>query len=348
MTPADFERLTPLLTSAGAVLALIVAAALVFERAAFGWHRLRSRRLEHRYAPLVRRALGGDQAALDALVVSPQRHRLAVATLLIVPLVQDRDPARIAATRRVVRALTLKPVAERLLRSRWWWRRALALRVFGLLQLADRSAEIVAALDDAHAAVRAAALDALTDLRDPRSLQGLVIRLNDPSLQRGRRAAAVRAFGSQCEPFLLEVAAADPAHRVHYARALALCGTARSRASLCDWTTDRRADVRADAFAALACVGLDERSARRALDALERGDETERAMAARALRGWDDGGNAASRLARHLDDAWPVALESARALQSVPAGRLELRARAIRRDLGGMLARQMLWEGDAR
>jgi HEAT repeat protein len=348
MIGGNIERLAPLFVTAGAMLVILAAAAVLVERSAFAWNRFRARRLDRRYAPVVHRALGGDAAAVDTLAASPRRHRIAVATLLITPLVHDRDPARIVATRTVVRALSLRPFAERLLRSRWWWRRALALRVFGLLQLAERAAVIVSALDDANADVRSAALDAITDLQDLRVLQALVVRLNDPSLQRGRRAAAVSAFGDQCEPFLLELSAVDPTYRVHYARALGLCGSGRCRAALCDWTTDARADVRAAAFAALACVGLDEPSAARAIAALESGDEAERAMAARALRRWAGGGDAARHLARHLDDAWPVALESARSLRSIPGGHVELHARASRRDLGGLLAQQMLWEAGAR
>jgi HEAT repeat protein len=139
----------------------------------------------------------------------------------------------------------------------------------------------IAALDDPHPDVRAAALDAL-DLQNPPSPQAIVVRLHDASLHRGRRAAALASFGSRCEQFLLELSDVDPAHLLNYARALAICGSERSRPSLCRWTTDPRADVRAAAFAALAHVGLDDPSARCALEALESGDAQERAMAARA------------------------------------------------------------------
>ena len=70
-------------------------------------------------------------------------------------------------------------------------------------------------------------------------------------------------------------------------------------------------------------------------------------MAAYALRGWQSA-DAAARLARHLDDTWAVAVRAARTLQSMgPAGSVELQARASRPDIGGLLARQMLWKPGA-
>ena len=96
-------------------------------------------RIENRYSPLVRRALAGDDAALGRLVAGPARHRLAVARLLIEPLIDDRDPARIARTRAIVGALSFIPIADRYLRSWLWWRRAVALRALGVLQLHDHT-----------------------------------------------------------------------------------------------------------------------------------------------------------------------------------------------------------------
>jgi HEAT repeat protein len=204
----------------------------------------------------------------------------------------------------------------------------------------------VAALDDVNSDVRAAALDALTDLRDPATLPAIVVRLHDTSLHRGRRIAALTAFGSQCESFLLDLSAIDDEHLVNYARALGVCGTAESRGTLTRWTEDPRADVRTAALEALARIGLDGNAARHAVDALDSADVPVRAMAAHALRGWPAAGTVAPRLARHLDDAWPVAVHAARSLQSMgEAGRLELQARAGGSDLAGRLARQMMWQG---
>jgi len=349
-----FERATVWVVWTGLLLAVSMTCAVVFGRIALAWHRALEQRAEQRYGPLVRRARDGDKGALDALVRSPSRLRLTLARLLIDPLIADRNPVHIAATRAIVRAMSPGvpadrwPLADRWLRSPWWWRRTVALRAFGLLQATNRTGAAVAALDDANADVRNAALDALADMQDPAALPAIVVRLHDASLQRGRRAAAIEAFGSRCEPFLLELAHVDPEHRLNYARALAICGTERSRPTLCEWTGDARTKVRAAAFEALAHAGLDEAAASLAIHALDSGDVAVRAMAARALHGWTGGGDAASHLARHLDDTWTVAVLAARSLQSMgDAGRAALGARAERPDLAGVLARQMLWEEQA-
>jgi HEAT repeat protein len=176
-------------------------------------------------------------------------------------------------------------------------------------------------------------------------LPAIVVRLHDASLHRGRRAAALGAYGSQCEPLLLDLSGIDPEHRVNYARALVICGTERSRPRLCQWTGDARVEVRAAAFEALARIGLDEYSAFLAIDALDRDDVAVRAMAAGALHGWSGAGDAASHLARHLDDSWTVAVRAARSLQSMrQTGLIQLEVCATRPDLAGVIAQQMLWE----
>jgi HEAT repeats len=345
----EAEYVASVLMWTSIALALIMVAAVVGERAAIALLQLRYRRIERRYGPLLGRALIGEDAAMRELVASPARHRLDIARLLIEPLIDDRNPDRILRTRAIVDALSLIPRADRYLRSRWWWRRALALRALGLVQVTGHTAAIVAALDDPHPDVRAAALDALTDMRDPASLPAIVVRLHDASLHRGRRAAALAAFGPECEAFLLELSQVDAMQRVNYARALAICGSEQSRAALAHWTDDTRADVRAAAFAALAHVGLDTAAARRAIEALESADTSVREMAAFALHGWTGDGDAAVRLAQHLDDAWPVALRAARSLRAMGhIGLSELEARTSRPDLAGVLARQMLWQGSVR
>ena len=179
-------------------------------------------------------------------------------------------------------------------------------------------------------------------------VQAVVVRLHDTSLDRGRRGAALKAFGSDCEPFLLEWSEVDRENRLNYIHALAICGTARSRPALCGWTRDARIEVRATAFEALAYVGLDDEAARVAMGGLESDDSSVRAMAAYALRGWQGPGDAAARLAAHLDDTWAVAVQAARTLRSMgDAGLVELQAHASRQDLGGLLARQMLWQASA-
>jgi hypothetical protein len=339
------SSLWPLAMWLAVVLAVSTTAAVAVERAVFGLREARRRRFEAYWVPLVTRAIAGDAAAERGLVTSPVGDRLALAVLLITPLVDDRDPKRIARTREIVQAMSLSAYAEGLYDSVWWWRRALAVRAAGLLQARHRTAQVIAALDDPHDGVRAAALDALADLRDPASLPAIVVRLLDTTLHRGRRVAALKAFEADAEPLLLDHAEIDPAHRANFARALVICGTSRSRAALCRWTADPRADVRASAFQALARIGVDAPAAQLAIAALEDGDAPVRAAAARALRGWSGPGDATAHLARHLDDAWIVAAGAARSLQSIVPGGLDvLRLSAARADLTGLLSRQMLWE----
>jgi len=351
MTPLlpEFERLAPVMVWTAVGCAATMLAAVVVERAAYGIQQARNRRFTKHYAPLVKRALEGDETARRALSASADRHRLAIAWLLIPPLIEDRDPVRIARTRAIAQAISVPEVADRYLRSALWWRRALALRALGLIQARDHTGRVIAALDDSHPDVRAAALDALTDMHDPAAVPAIVVRLHDTSLHRGRRGAALKAFGSSCEPFLLELSEADSAHRLDYSKALAICGTPRSRPALCRWTHDPRVEVRAAALEALAYVGLDTDAARVAVEALESADLPVRAMAAYALRGWQDSGAAAARVATHLDDAWVVAVRAARTLQSMgDPGLRELQARASRPDLVGLLVRQLLWQPGAR
>ncbi len=344
----EFARLSPLMAWAAIATALTLVATVVVERALVGAYRLWGRHLTERYGPVVRRAVAGDPTARDTLVASPARHRLLLTWLLIEPLIEDRGPDRIAGTRAVAESLSLLSQADRYLRSRLPWRRALALRALGLVQARSHTAQIVAALDDTNADVRAAALDALADLRDPASLKAIVVRAHDTSLHRGRRGAALKAFGSACEPFLLDLARLDPANRLNYIHALAICGTAQSRPVLRQWTSDVRLEVRATAFQAMAFVGLDDETVRAAVKGLESHDAPVRAMAAYALRGWQGGGDAPARVAHHLDDTWPVAVQAARTLRSMgPAGVLELEAHASSPHLDGLLARQMLWQAGA-
>jgi len=339
-----FARALEAVVRPALVFALIVVAAVVAERAFFAIGEMRRRRFARRYEPLVRRALDGDQAAEATLVACPGRHRIRIAVVLITPLIHDRDPARIERTRAIVEAMALIPDAHRYLRSRLWWRRAIALRALGLLRVTGITGAIVAALDDGHPDVRAAALDALADLRDPASLPAIVVRMHDPTLHRGRRFAALAAFGPTAEPFLLDLAEVDTVHRDDYARALAVCGTSASRPALCRWTEDARPEVGAASFEALARIGVDEASARLAIDGLRADDARVRAAAAGALHGWT-GSDTATRLARHLDDNWMVAVSAARSLKSIsPAGLEQLRLCSNRTGVAGLLARQMLWE----
>jgi HEAT repeat protein len=344
---AIFERNTLLLVGVALAFAAAMIVAVVIERIAGAAHGAWLRRLTAQYTPLVRLALAGDPSARAALRRSHSWDRLTIARMILIPLITDRDPARIADARELVGALALVPFAERLLGSPWWWRRAMALRALGAMQSADHTRAIVAALDDANEDVRNTALDALADMQNPASLPAIVVRLHDTSLHRARRGAALAAFGSRCEPFLLDLAAVDPEHRLNYALALAICGTAAARPSLCEWSGDTRADVRAAAMQAFSRIGLDPPSVPFAIAALEDRDAAVRAMAAAALRGQVAPDTAAS-LARHLDDTWAVAVSAARTLRTMKAaGLAELEARAARDDLPALLARQMLWDAKA-
>src|SRR5262249_60734848 len=115
-----------------------------------GVPRLGGARLRRWSAPLLPGALAGDLHATATLAESPPRHRLRIGSLLIEPLIDERDPSRVAATRRVARAIFVVSLAEEYLRSRRWWRRALGLRALGLIQDRDYTAAIVGALDDEH------------------------------------------------------------------------------------------------------------------------------------------------------------------------------------------------------
>jgi hypothetical protein len=346
---ADLLRFAPFALSVAAVLALSMVFIVAIERSFVAYYVMRRRRLEARYRPIVHRAVAGDDEARRELITSPPRHRLDVAAVLITPLIDDRDPRRITSTRALARALSIVPYADRYLSSRLWWRRAVALRALGLIQFKERTAAIVAALDDSHPDVRAAALDALTDLHDVASLPAIVVRLNDASLHRGRRLAALSSFGTEAEPFVLELGEIDPEHRLKYARALAIVGTVASQPALCRWTSDSRADVAAAAFEALARIPLDDATALLARQALTHAEAAVRAMAAHALRRGRVSSEIVTELASHLDDVWVVAVQAARTLQALGGpGMAALHASAARPTRSGQLARQMLWEARAR
>jgi hypothetical protein len=328
----------------GAFLVLFNASAVLVERALYAFGNRRRRRIEQRYEPLVRRCVEGDSEALRRLRASPRRHQLYIARLVVAPLYVHRDPRQLARTREIFEAMSWIDTADDLLGSHRWWKRVIAIRALGILQIRSRAGALVAALDDSHPDVRAAALDAVADLRDPSTLGAIVVRLHDESLHRGRRFAVIAAFGVSCEPFVLDMAGVDATNRLDYARALRICGTRQSVSILTRWTGDADADVRAAAFEALGNIGLDIDTAALAMAALEREDVKVRAMAAFALRGCRSG-DVAARLAQHLDDQWPVAVRAAKALKDIGAtGVTALHAASSRSDLAGELARQTLWE----
>ena len=341
---STFESTAEALVAVSGGLALALALVLVFERAAFAWWSTRRARLERLYQPLLTKALDGDEAAQRRLAASPRRHRRLLTELLLFPMHDRRDRTLVDRARAILGGLSPPALIDRYLKSWWWWRRAMALRAAGFLRMREYTPRLVAALDDGHAEIRAAALDGLADSEDPAGLAAVVVRLHDETLHRGRRAAVLAAFGARCEPMLLDLAAVDPANRLNYARALAITGTAAAGPALASWIADPQPAVRAAALDALRHTGLDPACTGAVVAALEDPEAPVRAAAARALGGGAEPA-VADRLAAHLTDSWPVCAEAARALRRMGAeGRLLLERAAGREDLAGTLARQMLWE----
>ena len=342
-----FESAAETLVVASGGLALAVALAVVFARAALAWRDARRIRLERMYQPLLTKALDGDDAALRRLAASPRRHRLLLAELLLFPMHDRRDRTLVDRARAILGGMGPPALIDRYMESWWWWRRAMALRAAGFLQLREYTPRLVAALDDGQAEIRAAALDGLADSEDPAALAAVVVRLHDETLHRGRRAAVLAAFGARCEPMLLDLAAVDPANRLNYVRALAITGTGAARPALSSWIADAQPAVRAAALDALRHTGLNAACTGAVVAALEDPETQVRAAAARALGAGAEPA-VADRVAAHLTDCWPVCADAARTLRRLGAeGRVLLEEASAREDLAGTLARQMLWEDAA-
>jgi hypothetical protein len=90
---------------------------VVIERAVFAYEEMWHRRIKRRYLPIAQRALEGDADATRTLVASPRRHRVAIATVLISALIDDRDPQQIAKTRSLVQHITARRVSASASRS---------------------------------------------------------------------------------------------------------------------------------------------------------------------------------------------------------------------------------------
>ena len=227
-----FERASVWIISAAVILAVSMTCAVIVGRIALAWHEAQRRRVEQRYGPLARRALDGDQGALRALVSSPSRQRLAIARLLLVPLITDRR-SRVASLRRARSCGRCRRRADR-------------------GPLADRgpvvAESLVVAARHRPAGPRAAPGHEPHRQgrgRARRSERGRAGRRTGRARghagsrgaagHRGaspRRVAAARAAGRRHhgvrirgETFLLELARVDPEHRLGYAHALAICGT---------------------------------------------------------------------------------------------------------------------------
>src|SRR5688572_11930211 len=104
-TSTDAEMVASLLLWISIRLAIAMTAIVVAERVVSALIRARVRQIEDHYQRFVGGALAGNDAAIAALVAAPRRHHLAIARLLVEPLIDDRDPARIVRTRAIVSAL---------------------------------------------------------------------------------------------------------------------------------------------------------------------------------------------------------------------------------------------------
>ncbi len=343
------DALVPFIVGGSAVLLLLLTL-LVGQRLIRATSDARRRSLVQRYGPIITAALTSDSpSALDAAAALPARHRPLLATLLLAPLhvVRGQHNARASALADRL-GLTAGWLAD--LRSRRWWHRSEAALAVGLLH--DRAAvpALIGLLDDEHDQVRAAAIDALGQIGDPSAIAALLARMSDPTrYERARLVQSLRAFGEGATAALLDHGASHPDDRALVAMILSFVGGAAARDPLLQWTTAEPAETRAAAWRALAAIGLDERAFYHALKGLGDDDAPVRAAAARALARTGRA-DASSHLARHLDDEWEVAAQSARALMRLgPEGHAALSARVARGDgLGHDLAQQVLWEGEHR
>jgi len=117
--------MTTVLLWLGVLLACSMLVAVACERIVHVYQQTRSRMIAQRYGPLIERTLGGDRDARRALIASPPRDRLGIAWLLVPLVLTDTSRDRVAPVRDLFQALSLVPLAERLLRSRFWWRRTM-------------------------------------------------------------------------------------------------------------------------------------------------------------------------------------------------------------------------------
>lgn len=334
----------------GSAFLLLLLALLVGQRLVRAGLEARRRSLVSRYRPVIDEALGSDSPlATDAVTRIPRRHRPLLGSLVLAPLHAVRGGY---ATRAAVLAnrLGLVEVWREDLRSRRWWHRSEAALALGLLQDQAAVPALLALLDDAHEQVRAAAIDALGQIGDPSAIAPLLSRMSDPTRhERARLVQALRGFGADASAALLAHGASSPPDRPLVATILSFIGGAAAREPLLHWAGADDPETRASAWRALAAIGLDERAFYHALKGLGDDDPAVRAAAAAALArsGRVD---AAPHLARHLDDDWAVAAQSARALATLGAdGRAALSARVAHGPgLGHDLARQLLWEGGHR
>lgn len=311
------------------------------------WRRLRADAPRLAQGHLVLSALVDSDLVLDRPAVAelsrlPRRLQRKVVQQLAVN-VTGEDGDRLAS---VAELLGLVGAAERLCRSRWWWRRLLGaheLNVYG------RGEMLPQLFDDPHPAVRAQVIEWAGDSGVEEMTTRLVLSLQDPSpLCRNTAAdsllragapmlgAIARELSSRSGPRqadLLEVLARRPDPRYHKASIVAVAdampairaaaaavlgGTGGSEAAsaLMSLLSDTDASVRAAAADGLRSLGHQE--AAPALAPLLRDQSfVVRRTAAAALAALGPGGTLLLR--HHLSDEDPFAADMARYTLDVAA-----------------------------
>jgi len=343
------DALVPFLivgTSILVVLLVVLVGQRLIRAAAEG----RRRRLLERYRPMIAEALSSDTiSALDRAGAIPRRHR-AIAAGLVLNTLRIVKGAQNQRARALAEQLDLTAGWQADLNARVWWRRSEAALALGLLRDKTSTVLLTPLLDDEHEQVRAAVIDALGQIGDAAAIQPLLARLGDPTLhERARLVQSLRGFGELATKALVEHGRSHPDDRAVAATVLSYIGGANAKDALLEWSTAPDGETRAAVWAAMATVGIDERTFYHAIKALSAEEPAVRAAAARALArsGRSD---AVPLLAGRLDDAWEVAATAARALARLgPDGIAALQQRlAIGDGLGHDLAKQVLWEHGVR
>ena len=339
--------LVPALIVTGAFLALSVIAVV-------GGHLIRDARARHRrrtaltYRPLVDALVDRERApkAIKALAAVPEQHRDIVAGELLA-LLRVTAGAAVGNVRKAAHAMGLAHRWKRGLESRRWWRRAESAHALGCIAEKSAVLSLVGRLDDRHEEVRAAAVEALGRLGDPRGLAPLVEGLwDDSGLQHTRVVLALREFGATAVEPLLSHERRHHAATATIADLLGAVGETSALEPLTEWCNDRHPEVRAAALRALGTMGTCDRTFSYALRALSDESVEVRAAAARALAR-SRRREAAPYLGKALHDEWEVAVESAHGLRELGAeGLAELRR--AKTAAARALARQMIWELERR